>query len=518
MKTRFYLFVLLLIFSGNSLAQPGFFNFSRQVFGDPCTLTLQVESVNLVTGVAIIGGSDTQCPTIPFTWIWGDNVTTSGFFPQSHIYFDLSRNYVVKVISHYNSTEMDSAEIVVRFVPPVISPILLDTALAVSIPDHSMTFATRLYPVPVNMSYFDNRFFTMVPRSSIEYVLSIGSFIQSDLANHNTYLFNNEFQQYVMRDSTFGGAYSLWFTDPVSFCSGDYFFAGTIGYSSLFHEMGHNVTLNSPACYYYGGKIDGCANEIFSETMAQIYQHATGYELVNHYQDYGLDYDLMTDIRLNLVSTMNVVRNAYEAYVNTGKNYASWNDPVTPSDETFNTFMTIAYKFFEMAETSSLGYSESLKRMMMVLDNFNPDWLSAYDPVHNSSSGATFRSTLMVSALSYAFDTDLREEFRALNFPVNDSIYGAIYNSVTGIRTADDIGEINLIPNPATDVVTLQTPASPDQSLILEFYNMTGRLLMTKKTRNSERISLDRKTLPPGMLIVKVFAGNRQILKKLMIQ
>ena len=41
------------------------------------------------------------------------------------------------------------------------------------------------------------------------------------------------------------------------------------------HEMGHNATLNSPADYYFGGKTDGPANAILSETIAQIFQHAT---------------------------------------------------------------------------------------------------------------------------------------------------------------------------------------------------------------------------------------------------
>ncbi|MBC8424286.1 hypothetical protein H8E07_09205 [bacterium] len=43
--------------------------------------------------------------------------------------------------------------------------------------------------------------------------------------------------------------------------------------------MGHNATLNFPAVHDYGGKIDGYVNAIYSETMAQIFQYATAYEL-----------------------------------------------------------------------------------------------------------------------------------------------------------------------------------------------------------------------------------------------
>ena len=66
----------------------------------------------------------------------------------------------------------------------------------------------------------------------------------------------------------------------------DYGFQGTIEWSSFMHEMGHNFTLNSPADYYYGGKIDGNANAIFSESLAQIFQHATAFEIINNYSDY----------------------------------------------------------------------------------------------------------------------------------------------------------------------------------------------------------------------------------------
>ena len=38
--------------------------------------------------------------------------------------------------------------------------------------------------------------------------------------------------------------------------------------------------------------IDGNANAIYSESMAQIFQHATGYEIVNNYDYYGLSEDL----------------------------------------------------------------------------------------------------------------------------------------------------------------------------------------------------------------------------------
>jgi len=195
--------------------------------------------------------------------------------------------------------------------------------------------------------------------------------------------------------------------------------------------MGHNVTLNSPAGFYYGGKIDGCANAIFSETMAQIFQHATAFCILNDYQTYGLDEDLVADIKDSALSSMSIVRNSYESYLSGGKHFFSWNNPLTPEDETFNTFMTIAYKFFEHAENNSSGYRAPLKRMMALLQTFDEDMRVRYDQQNNTEAAATFRSTLMVVALSYAFETDLRLEFRTLNFPITDPVYDELYRKAS---------------------------------------------------------------------------------------
>jgi hypothetical protein len=39
--------------------------------------------------------------------------------------------------------------------------------------------------------------------------------------------------------------------------------------------MGHNLSLNSPASFYFGGKTDAHANAIISEALAQIFQDVT---------------------------------------------------------------------------------------------------------------------------------------------------------------------------------------------------------------------------------------------------
>jgi hypothetical protein len=249
-----------------------------------------------------------------------------------------------------------------------------------------------------------------------------------DFVNNNVFLFEGKFEQVMLRDPSSGIMYSLWFTSPVSFGSDDYAFQGTTPWSSFMHEMGHNFTLNTPSDYYYGGKIDGNANTIYSESMAQIFQHATAYEIINNFDYYGLSEDLSADIKQSAISSITLVRNTYEDYLNAGNPFSSWNEPSTSFDETFNTFMTIAYKFFEHAENDGLGYKVPLKRMLRLLQIFNRDLEVQYDQTNNTPEAATFRSTLMVTALSYAFNKDLRSEFKSLNFPIDDQIYSELYS------------------------------------------------------------------------------------------
>ncbi|MEK9135998.1 MAG: hypothetical protein AAB393_02645, partial [Bacteroidota bacterium] len=431
--------VLVVLLCGpqmDTLSQTPFFDYSRYLFGPQSTLSLSLVSVDTTSGVVQINGVDTRSVTGPFLWIWGDGTTTNVWFPASHTYADTTMNYNVQVVATYSTTESDTAEVLVRFVPPVISPILLSPVIAVHVPDTNVTFGTRLFNPPTGLVPFADTSFRAIPRSTLEYVLSVAATEQSDFVNENMYLFNAKFEQYMLRDPYSGGAYSLWYTDPVAFGVGDGFIQGGIDYSSLFHEMGHNFTLNTPAHFYYGERIGGNANAIFSESMAQIFQHATGYEVVNGYLAYGLSEDLMVEIRQQVVRTMKFVRSSYEDYLSDGSPYSSWNDPNTPDDETFGTFMTIAFKFCEHAETSGLGYRLPLKRMLELLQGFNDNWAQRYDRLNNTADADTFRATLLVAAISYGFSTDLRSEFRLLDFPISDQIYDELYNSPVPIQLA----------------------------------------------------------------------------------
>ena len=427
--------LIAFLFLSSTLAAQDF-NYKKYLWGPKSTLSLWATSIDPSTGEVNVNGADSKQPTTPFTFVWGDGTEVNGWFPQSHTYQDITRNYVIEITAHYSDGTTDLATLVIFFTSPNITPISLPSDIAVTIPDHIVELQTRLYNIPPGLTYFDDTFFTNIPRSTIEYVLSAAAAIQKDFVNDNVFLFEDKFEEVMLRDPSFGGMYSLWYTSPVSFGVGDYGLQGTIQWSSFMHEMGHNFTLNTPSNYYYGGKIDGNANAIYSESMAQIFQHATAYEMANNCAYYGFSEDLNEDIKNSAISSIKLVRNTYEDYLNLGMPFSSWNDPGTEIDETFNTFMTIAYKFFEHAENDGLGYKDPLKRMLGLLQTFDPDLATRYDPSNNTLEAAAFRATFMVTALSYAFRRDLRGEFSSLNFPVDDQLYIELCQRIGGCSSS----------------------------------------------------------------------------------
>ena len=443
---KYSLPILLIIaflfsFQTNALGQE-IFNYKKYLFDPPSSLSLNIEEINRTTGYVRVNGIVSSNSTY-LSWDWGDGTFENGWFAMTHNYADVSENYIIRVTAHFSGGGDEEAEAVVRFVPPSIAPITLSDTIAVHIPENEDvldTMGTRLFIPPENLTFFDDSFFPIIPRSTIEYVLTTAAKFQKDFVNNSLFLPYGKFEQYMFRDPLANGAYSLWYTNPVSFGVGDPFMLGNIDYSSLFHEMGHNITLNTPPSFYYGDVIGGNANAIYSESMAQIFQHATGYEVVNNYDYYGLSEDLMMEIKQQVIRTIKIVRDGYDQYILNNKPFASWNNPSTTEDETMLTFLTIAYKFCQHAENSGEGYLLPLQRMMILLQGLCPEWAVAYDPLHNTAAADSFRATLMVRALSEAFQTDLKDEFRALNFPVSDQIFNALPVELSSF-TASIVGQ-----------------------------------------------------------------------------
>jgi hypothetical protein len=336
------------------------------------------------------------------------------------------------VTAHYSANQSDYVDVTARFVAPVITRTSYPAAVEVTIPSQVPGLTSRQagYVPPSNLVGFDDSYFsTATARSDVAYILSQAAAIEYAIVEGDVESVQGGFSQVVLRDPSAGGAYSLWFTAPVALAASGSYFQGTPGYSSLFHEMGHNFSLNAPAAFRFGGRTDGSANAIFSESVAQMFQHTAAFELVNNRSAYGLPDDLADDIANSARASATVVRNAYDSYLAQGMPFSTWNDPATPSDETFGTFMVVARQFLVHADNGN-SYVVPLTRTMRLLRTFNQDMLNQYAPQTNSAAASTYRATLLVAALSYGFQQDLRAEFRALNFPIDDAAFTTLYNSI----------------------------------------------------------------------------------------
>ena len=413
-------------------AQEGYWNLKKYVIGPECTLMAYVYTTDDVSGEVEVSGLDSARPSTPFTFTWGDGQAEDGWFPMRHTYQDRTRNYLVRVTAHYADGTTDEAETLVLFTSPPLDPQPLPSSFSsVTIPDHPITLGSHIPGVPppsLDLKAFDEGFFRVIPRTTAEYVMTAGASVEADLVNGDYFPAEGGFQQAVLRNPNPGGSFSIWYSSPPAFAAADDCFYGSFKWSVFVHELAHNFQLNSPADFILGGKINGAANAILTESLAYIFQCAVGYELVNDADLYGFGPETSHVIGNSTVYLFKKhTWERYNAYLSNGMPFSTWNDPSTPEDETFGTFCTVAARFLVHAEEQGLGYRVPAKRMMKLVQTFDQEALDKWDPEHDTLEGARFRSTFMVTALSYAFQEDLREEFRALNFPVSDADYEALW-------------------------------------------------------------------------------------------
>jgi hypothetical protein len=89
--------------------------------------------------------------------------------------------------------------------------------------------------------------------------------------------------------------------------------------------------------------------------------------------------------------------------------------------------MAVAYEFVRMADERR-DFRKPLQRMMALLQTFNERDHRRFQ----ERDSEAFRGTLMVAAVSYGFNTDVRPAFRRLKFPVDDSVYRELIRRMPG--------------------------------------------------------------------------------------
>jgi hypothetical protein len=467
-------------------------------------LTLFVEKVDNQSGQVHINGSDTRQPNVPFLWNFGDGTVILGWFPQDHTYNDKSRNYVVTV-----SSDGESASTLILFRAPEYVPVELPNRSLVMVETKERTLISRWYD-PVETRRFNPEDFGVLNRECVQHVASAMANIQLEYTNNKVWFCDNQsFNQIIYKAGTSGG-YSTWYTSPPSFAVGSDAFRNQVWWNTLSHEMGHNISLNFPSAYHIGGRIDGSANAIYSETMAQILGLCTGYDLVNQAKQFGLSDDLAYLLRGEFNNGFRIVRDGYRSYIQNLAPFVSWNDPSTLADETFGVFMILAFEFIKWAEQSDEKVSWYVTRLMDFFSYFDKNWEFQYDRSSNSQEGNSFRSTLMVAAFSFSFKEDLRDHYRALNFPIDDKVYLDLMNQVTtGSEGLKVWSGISVYPNPTSDFIIISgLPRGTEVKVNIQ--DLTGREMISMiATEPSKPLSIDFTGFKAGIYVVGIYESER---------
>jgi hypothetical protein len=105
--------------------------------------------------------------------------------------------------------------------------------------------------------------------------------------------------------------------------------------------------------------------------------------------------------------------------------------------------MTLAYQFFAAGDFDGVRYRMAVKRLMYFLQHFNATWQTRFSARANSATAEAFRATMMVAAISYGVEQDLRVRFRGRGFPIDDAVYASLTTEV-GAYPADASRLVNL--------------------------------------------------------------------------
>lgn len=374
-----------------------------------------------VEGASVfLDGGDSRCPTTPFTFEWGDGSRDESFFPARHTYAGDGGRYTVRVTAHYADGSSDTVATAVVLVPALAFERRVPSAVRLLLPDTPEGVAPAIAPDVPRLGAFAPEAFTTVPPATIEYVLDVAHAIQMDLCNRDVAPRAATHQVVARADDGYGC--SLWFLEPSVTSCVTQMVAPVPDWSSLFHESGHNLTLNSPAAYHLGGKTDGEMSAFMSESLAQILAHVTAALLRDDAEWYGISPDLADAVAASAFHTASgALTNCSRDYLRGGMRFCSHDSPDTPNDETLPTFMVFAREFLLLADGAG-DYRLPTKRLMASIETWCAEDTVRWQQPDNES----FRATFMVAACSHALGRDLRDHFRALGFPISDAVYAEV--------------------------------------------------------------------------------------------
>jgi hypothetical protein len=415
----------------------------RSIIASPSTVWVgaMVSGLNSTSGAVTVTGGSSVAALEAFTWNWGDGTTSSSYFPATHTYADVTRNYFGIVTGKHAGGVTTSGSFVVHFVAPGLADHTFDPGLTTSVPGTMPALIdTRTDAVTtLKGSEAFATFPYLYDRTVAERITSAFAAIEYDLVNRNLYRYAGSFNQVALHGVTYEGGSSFWYTANPTFGVGDGFLSATrVGWGTFAHEMGHGFTLNSPATYRMGGRTDGNGSGVLTETLARIFEYVTCSLLANNAAAYGIPDDVAAEIFATEAEKFRGSLKTSAFQIAQGLTKPSgWNDPATSVDETAATFDALTWKFFESTDWDGADYRTATKRLMWFLQHWSPSWNARFDATNGATTASTFRITLMSAAVAYGVGKDLRADFAAWGFPIDITVWNELMATV-GDYPGDD--------------------------------------------------------------------------------
>ncbi len=352
--------------------------------GNPVISGLQVT----INGVTMPGIRGTTISKI--NWDWGDGSSEDRWFPASHSYI-ADGLYVVKVTSYQSDGRQTIRSLTVRTGPQRPAPSLVTRSGTCS----------GFYDFP--STFFEE---SKVP---IEGILKVTDAQYLGLKKMHNGISPYSFCKIEYEPAAYG------FTTSSGLKLGDPAFPGLYSgnprWEVLAHEQGHNFFGGTSAFY----SVLAVPSPFLQESLAVAGAFYTYHDIVQNKEAYDIDDISIGSLDFDFANGRMYQQAMFNKYIQEGKNFDMGQ---------VLTSQALDFKMITYGET--YGW-QNFQRLARAFEND----LSGRFNFQRDGVSPNERSTYVVAALTVAFGKDLRQEFRDLNFPIDDELFEECRRTIT---------------------------------------------------------------------------------------
>ena len=333
-----------------------------------------------INGVTIPGTRGTAISRI--NWDWGDGLSEDRWFPAFHTY-KADGLYTVKVTSFQTNGLSTSKSLTVQ---------TGHQKPAAPLVTRSGTYS--------GFSDFPSTFFEQ-SKVPVESILKVTDAQYLSLKKMHNGMSPYGFCKIEYESAAYG------FTTPSGLKLGDPAFpglySGNTRWEVMAHEQGHNFFGGTSAFY----SVLAVPFPFLQESLAVAGAFYTYHDIVQNKDTYGIDDISIRSLDFDFTNGRMYQQAMFNRYIQEGKNF---------DIRQVLTSQALDFKMITYGET--YGW-QNFQRLARAFENE----LSGRFTFQWDGVSPTERSTYVIAALSVAFGKDVRQEFRDLNFPIDDMLF-----------------------------------------------------------------------------------------------